>query len=67
MDRIIRNQKNNRYLTDSGEWVRDREHAHKFFFAEDARQFCIERGILEDVEGVLVCGTFESEFALFGK
>jgi len=67
MDRVIRNQKNKRYLTAAGKWVRDRALAQTFFFADDARQFCIDHGILSDVEGVLLCGTFESEFPLFGK
>ena len=67
MDRVIRNQKSKRYLSGAGEWVRDLARAQTFFFAEDARQFCIDHGIMSDVEGVLLCGTFETEFALFGK
>ena len=67
MDRIIRNRKNKRYLTAAGKWVSDRSRAQTFFFADDARLFCLEHGFKADVEGVVVCGTFESEFELFGK
>jgi hypothetical protein len=67
MDRVIRNQKNKRYLTPAGKWVRDRSRAQTFFFAEDARAFCLEFGIKSGVEGVIFYGTFETEFELFGK
>ncbi len=67
MDRVIRNQRSKRYLTAAGEWVSDRSLAQTFFFADDARLFCLEHGLKSDVEGVLVCGSFESEFELFGK
>lgn len=67
MDRVIRNQKNKRYLTAAGKWVRDRALAQTFFFADDARAFCLERGIKTGVEGVIFYGTFETEFKLFGN
>jgi hypothetical protein len=67
MDRIIRNQKNKRYLNEAGKWVRDRTLAKTFFFADDARMFCLEQGIKSGVEGVVVYGAFESAFELFGK
>jgi hypothetical protein len=67
MDRVIRHQKNNRYLAASGKWVRDRNLAQTFFFAEDARAFCLEHGIRSDVKGVVFYGSFETEFELFGN
>jgi len=67
MDRVIRNLRNKRYLTAAGKWVRDRNLAQTFFFADDARMFCLERGIKSGVEGVVVYGAFESAFDLFGK
>ena len=67
MDRVIRNQKNKRYLAPTGKWVRDRALAQTFLFVEDARAFCLERGIKSDVEGVIFYGSFETEFELFGK
>ena len=67
MDRVIRNAKNKRYLTANGKWVRDRTAAQTFYFAADARAFCLERGIRAGVEGVLFYGTFETVFDLFGN
>jgi hypothetical protein len=67
MDRVIRNLKNKRYLAPTGKWVRDRSLAQTFFFAEDARAFCVDLGIKSGVEGVVFYGSFETEFELFAK
>ena len=67
MDRFIRHKENKTYLTASGEWTSDRSLALTFYFADDARAYCLERGIRQGVEGVVFYGTLENAFELFGR